>query len=468
MEANQEKKLLQSLYDRIFEAVTYSPDGKSGNFDPDTTLIQLSKNEAINPVDFQNQVSPNKPNGNLNAAEQFSAMVDTVPAVQADYSPSTVILSKTYQEIVDGANTKAEVNPEQKQTYNAAYDFLNTQKSIPNFDGPDTETTVPSEIAQTYNNNQQAYVTAVCGYRVAQNGYDLSIPKDQREWQAVAPKLQLNIDQAWNTWNQEGKANVERAKNAMAATINDVTSAIISDSQKAVAPENWKAAGPAGQPWLLSYALPSDWASGSVGSTKFSLKSSALNTQTDSKFTSYGGGASWSGGLWSVGGSFNHSEGEDSFHMDANDIEIKANLTVVRVMRPWMNSLLFRTKGWWLNDQPVDGISNGTLEGNSNGMLPLMPTAFVVMSDVEITADFSSEDKKHIESATSGSTSVGWGPFSIGGHYSHSESHDSFKSTLDSGTIKIPGMQIVAWVSEVTPASAPMAEPKLVAVEVNQ
>ena len=128
MEANQEKKLLQSLYDRIFEAVTYSPDGKSGNFDPDTTLIQLSKNEAINPVDFQNQVSPNKPNGNLNAAEQFSAMVDTVPAVQADYSPSTVILSKTYQEIVDGANTKAEVNPEQKQTYNAAYDFLNTQK----------------------------------------------------------------------------------------------------------------------------------------------------------------------------------------------------------------------------------------------------------------------------------------------------------------------------------------------------
>jgi hypothetical protein len=460
MEAQQEQKLLQSLYDRIFEAVTYSPDGKSDNFDPSTTLIQLSKNEAINPADFLDQVNPNNPNGNLNAAEQFSAMVDTVPAVQADYVPSTLKLSKTFQEIVDGANTKADVNPAQKKTYDAAYAFLNTEKSIPNFDGPPTVTTVPSGIAQTYNNNQQSYVTAVCGYRVAQNGYDLSKPADQRAWQAVAPKLQLNIDQAWNKWNQEGKANVEKAKNAMVATINDITSSIIADSQKDMSPANWKSSGPAGGgDWMLSYALPSDWAQGSVGATDFSLKSSTLNTQADSNFTSYGGGAAWSGGLWSVGGSFNHSEGEKSSHMDANDLEIKAKLTIVRVMRPWMNSLLFRTKGWWLVDQPIDGISNGKLKDNSAGMLPLMPTAFVVMSDVEITANFSTEDKKHIESATSGSTSVGWGPFSISGHYSHSESHDSFKSTMDSGTIKIPGMQVVAWVSEITPASAPMVEP---------
>jgi hypothetical protein len=467
MKPEQEKQLLQSLYDRIFQAITYSPDGKSDNFDPNTTFIQLSKNEAINPADFKNQVNPINPNGNLNAAEQFSAMVDTVPAVKADYIPSTLKLSGTYREIVDGANTKAEVNPVQQKTYDAAYGFLNTKKSIPNFDGPDTITTVPSGIAQTYDNNQQAYVTAVCGYRVAQNGYDLTLPKDQRDWQAVAPKLQLNIDQAWNKWGQEGKESVERAKNAMAATINDITSAIIADSQKAVAPENWKAAGPAGQPWLLSYALPSDWAQGSVGATEFSLKSSTLNTQSDSKFTSYGGGASWNAGLWSVGGSFNHSEGEQSFHMDANNVEIKAKLSVVRVMRPWLNTLLFRTKGWWLTKQPANGISNGVLEGNSANMLPLMPTAFVVMSEVEIKADFSSEDKKHIESATSGSTSVGWGPFSIGGHYSHSESHDSFKSNLDSGTIKVPGMQVVAWVSEVTPASAPMTEPKLADVEGN-
>jgi hypothetical protein len=456
MTSEQEKQLLQSLYDRIFEAVTYVPSGKSGNFDKDTTLIQLSKNEAINPVDFLNQVSPMNPNGDLNAAEQFSAMVDTIPAVQADYEPSTDKLSKTYQQIVNGAVTKAVVDPSQQKTYDAAKDFLNVQQSIPNFSGPPTITTVPSAIAQTYDDNQAAYVTAVCGYRAAQNGYNLTLPADQRAWQAVAPGLQLNIDKAWNNWTRGGKHNVEEAQNAMAATINNITSAIIADCQNAVSDVNWKSPGPAGQSWLLSYALPGDWASGSVGATDFSLRSSVLNTQTDSNFNSYGGGASWGGGLWSIGGSFNHTDGQTSFHMDANNVSINAKLTLVRVMRPWLNSLLFRTKGWWLKDQPMNGISNGSLNGNSNKMLPLMPTAFVVMSEVKISADFSSEDKKHIESATSGSASVGWGPFSIGGSYSHSESHDKFASTFDNGTISVPGMQIVAWVSEITPASPPI------------
>lgn len=456
MTPDQEKKLLQSLYDRIFEAVTYVPDGKSGSFDKDTTLIQLSKNEAINPADFRNQVNPMTPQGDLNAAEQFSAMVDTIPAVQADYAPSTKQLSKTYQQIVNNADTKADVNPQQQAIYDAAYKYLNAEQSIPNFQGPPTVTTVPSAIAQTYDENQAAYVTALGGYRIAQNGYDLTLPADQRAWQAVAPGLQLNIDKAWNNWVRGGKQNVEQAQNAMAATINNITSSIIAGAQKSVADANWKAAGPAGQPWLLSYALPGDWATTSVGATDFRLNSAVLNTRSDSNFNSYGGGASWGGGLWSVGGSFNHTDGETSSHMDANTVSIKAKLTLVRVMRPWLNSLLFNTKGWWEKDQPINGISNGALIDNSRNMLPLMPTAFVVMSEVEISADFSAEDKKHIESATSGSASVGWGPFSIGGSYSHSESHDTFASTFDSGTIKVPGMQIVAWVSEITPASAPI------------
>lgn len=455
MTPDQEKQLLQSLYDRLFQAITYVPDGKAGVFDPSTTLMQLSKNEAINPADFKNQLTPINPNGDINAAYQFSAMVDTIPAVSADYAPSAVALSGTYQEIVNGAVTEAKVDPEQKATYDAAAAFLTATTSIPNFKGPPTITTGPSQIAQTYDDNQSAYVTAVGGYRAAMNGYDLTKPADQRAWQAVAPGLQLNIDKAWNAWTRQGKQNVEQAQNAMAATINNIISAIIGDSQKA-AGNTMSAGGPAQNPWLLSYPLPGDWASGSSGATQFKLSSSYLHTEADSKFTSYGGGASWGGGLWSVGGSFNHSEGEQTAHMDANTVEINAKLTLVRVMRPWLNALLFRTQGWWLKGQPINQISNGTLIGNSAAMLPLMPTAFVVMSDVTITADFSESDKSHIESATSGSTSVGWGPFSISGHYSHSESHDKFTSSYDAGTIRIPGMQVVAWVSAITPASAPM------------
>ncbi|MDP1535181.1 MAG: hypothetical protein Q8L92_16520, partial [Rubrivivax sp.] len=60
---------------------------------------------------------------------------------------------------------------------------------------------------------------------------------------------------------------------------------------------------------------------------------------------------------------------------------------------------------------------------------------------------------------TSGSASVGWGPFSISAHASSQSSHDTEKATFDGGTIRVPGMQIVAWISAITPKSAPLGPP---------
>jgi hypothetical protein len=460
MTSDQEKQLLQSLYDRIFQAITYAPDGKEGVFDPSTTVIQLSKNEAISPADFKNQLTPMNPNGDFNAAFQFSDMADTVPALKPTYEPSTKKVSTTYRDIVRGANTDAQVDPTQKATYDANYNYLNQVTSIPNPPPqPPTETPGPTPIAQTYDENQAAYVTAVTGYRTAMNGYDLTKTKDQRDWNTVAPGLQLNIDKAWNAWVRGGKANIERAQNALVATINDIVTDIIADSQKAVADDRWLTSG--ANKFLLSYPLPGDWdkGSGSKGATNFTLSSSTLNTSSDSNFNSYGGGGSFSSGLWSVGGGFKHTDGQTNYHMDANNVEISAKLTLVRIMRPWLNTVLFDTQGWWLKGQDMNKISNGKLTGNSDGMLPLIPTAFVVMSDVTIKADFSAQDQSHIESATSANVSVGWGPFSISGNYSHSESHDRFNATYDAGMIKIPGMQVVAWVNEIVHACPPMKEP---------
>lgn len=47
----------------------------------------------------------------------------------------------------------------------------------------------------------------------------------------------------------------------------------------------------------------------------------------------------------------------------------------------------------------------------------------------------------------------------MSGSYSHSSSKDYHKSTFDGGTLTIPGIQIIAWVSEITPASPPENAP---------
>ena len=451
----EETKVLDGLYSTIFSAITYSPSSdKPAPFDPSRTLIQLSKMEAITAADFANQLAPSNPNGDYNTAYNFFALTDTAPTLTPTYAPSTRKVSETFRQIAMGANTTAKVDPKQKATYDANYNYLNQTTSIPNpAPDPPTQSTVPSVIAQTYDDNEGAYIAAVGGYRTAMLGYDLTKVADQRAWNAVEPGLGLNITKAWNAWTRGGKANVERAQNTLQATINDIISAVIAAAQTAVGPNSMITSGT--NKFLLTYPLPSDWAkgSGSTGATQFTFKSSVVNASSDATANSYGGGASFGLGLWSVGGSFNHSNSAQQSHFDGTYVEIHARMTLVRIVRPWLNSLLFSIKGWSLKGQKANSISNGKLDGNSNNLLPLIPTAFVVMNDVSIKSDFSARDESHIKSATSGSASVGWGPFSVSANYSHSESHDKLKATYAGGILSIPGMQIVAWVSEIMPAS---------------
>lgn len=461
MTQDQERKLLQSLHDRLFDAITYAPGGdRLAVFDRAATLVQLSRNEALNAADFRNAMSPINPNGDQRAALAFSRMVDQIPAVSGDFTPSGRTISKTYQQIVNSANTSNAVSRQHKATYDKAVSSLSATTSLPNFDGPPSVTTSPSSILQSYQDNETAYVSALIGYRSAQNGCDLDDPRDQRAFQAVAPGLQLNIDRAWNTWSRQGKQNVDRTRNALVSSLDDVSASAIAAAKSDMSDQHWLSGlSSADARWMPAYALPSDWAMGSSGATDFSLDSSHLYTLPDSSFSSSGAGASWSAGLWSVGGSSPGSSGSTNHHLNAHNVSISARLQLVRIMRPWLNQLLFTMKGWWLEGQSANAISNGRLKGNESSMLPLIPTAMVVVSDVTITADFSSQDRSHIESALSGTVRVGLGPFQVSGSCSHSSSSETVAAQFDGSSLRIPGLQILAWINAITPASAPMTAP---------
>ena len=221
MTPEMEQKVLASLYDRLWDAITYSPGaGKSSAFDKQTSFVQFSKGEALRGEDFLNAAAPINPGGDLNAAETFSRMVDVVPLVQGDYAPSATRLSQAYASIVQGANSNVKTNPDQQKIYHQAYSYLNTTTKIKEFDGGETTQTGPSRIFNTYLANRDAYANALSGYRLAYGGYDLNDPKQQREWQARAPALQAALDRTWNLWRGEGATQVERALAALDTTIN--------------------------------------------------------------------------------------------------------------------------------------------------------------------------------------------------------------------------------------------------------
>lgn len=122
-------------------------------------------------------------------------------------------------------------------------------------------------------------------------------------------------------------------------------------------------------------------------------------------------------------------------------------------MRPWFNPLLLDMKGW-STGQPAGSISNGDRK-DPKGTLGLLPTGFVVARNVQISGDFSNEDKEFMSSVLESSVEAGWGPFALKAKYGHSISNGSMTSNLTGGTLTVPGMQIIAWISTVPSFSPP-------------
>lgn len=449
MDPQAEQRVLATLYDRLFDAISYNPQGGS-TIDRSNTRLMMAKNFVLDPADFANAASPLNPgpNADYTKAKAFSDLADPLPDLSAvEWISAPNPLSGTYPTIVNGANATSKPDPEQQKKYNAAYGYLNVTTKIQNYDGSFTESVGPSPIAQTYNDNQSAYINAVGGFRIAQNGYDLSNPADQRAFNAVAPGLQNTVDQAWNKWNREGKANVEQAQNAMASSINDAVSAAITQAQQLVSPGHMQAALPGGNPWLLSYGQPVNWMDPKLKGSMLTLRSSYLNKDASSEATSYSAGGGFSYGLWSASGNYGHGDETQNFHMDASDFELNAELVQVRIMRPWYNPLLFTMNGW-----NVKGYGRNDI---SNKAMPWVATTFVFARNVTIKSNFTSQDQSHFASHDTATTSVGWGPFSVSGSYSHSQSKDKFQSKLDAGTLSLPGLQVIAFVCSRTPPSPP-------------
>lgn len=453
MDAAAEQKVLSTIYDRLMDAISYQPAGKATGLSKG--VLQMAQNFVLNPADYENAVGPVTPDGSLTTAQSFSALADTLPAdTSSVYTPGTQPLSTVYSNIVNNANgTKSEV-PEQRLAYDEAYNFLTTVQKIKGVGGKETVSLVPTDIAQTYDDNQTAYITAVAAYRTAYNGYDLTKTADQRAWNAVAPSLQLLVDKSWQAWNRMGKAQVEEAQNILASSINDAVASAISSAQQDVSPDHQIAPMDAGgRPFLLSYAQPSNWTDPACKASKLTISSANLNKSSSAEASSYAAGAKGQYGLWTAGGDVEHKNETSQSHMDADTFELSAELILVRLMRPWFNPLLFGMSGWY-----VKGYAPGQI---STQVLPLVPTALVVARNVTIKANFSTEDKKHMASSTSGSVSVGWGPFSVSGKYSNSKSSDSFQSTLNGGTLSLPGLQVIGVLNAPTPPNAPpQAAPK--------
>jgi hypothetical protein len=463
MTPETEQKLLETIYSNIEDFLTFRPPGRMSAFDKETTLVQINTlGQVLNPDDFKNLISPINPNGDILSTELFSRMVDVIPPVSAQFVPTSGILSSTYKSIVEGANSSVSEDTRQKVIYDKAWDYLHDTVRETDFMGNTVEREDPSRIAANYDANQGAYVAAYCGYRSAYNGYDLTDPVQQRQWLAQAPMLELVMTQAYNKWRQEGAALVEQARAALDTTINSSIRTALADARRNVAEERSFPSAVMNQPrWYLAYANPNNWANPAAKNYgSLHIKSSRLVQTSNERFRSYGGGASFFGGLFRIGGGVSGGSSERHYHMEANEFEINAEILVVSLNYPHINGAIFKMKNWFTDAARTNGISNGKLEGNKDNVLPLIPRSLVVARGVNIRANWSQRDLEIIREQLRAGGGLCIGPFCLGGRYSSSKTETSFTAEEKGQSFIAPGLQVIAWISEIVPPCPPQDTPR--------
>lgn len=453
MTQEQEKQLLQAIYDRLFDAITYQPAGSKNPFTESETFIHFSKNAAVDLKSFANSRTPSNFPGDLKTSEEFSRLVDQVSPMALEWENTGNQLSKIYKQVVDSANASTKTDQTAQDMYDKAYNYLHS------------ETGEYSPEYNDYEDNLGAYVDAIQAYRGAYISYlndagdkDSDVRrKADLNWQVKAPGLENEIKKTLRKLSVGNAKSVEQSLNILNTTINDGVRQAISAAQDAVRDDRaFSSSLEQGDNWFLSYPVPANWTD--EKNLSFSeLKISGGNTTIRSKGTEhcFSVDTSVNYGLWRVKASADGNFQHFNSSTDKDSVEITAKVAKVEIKRPWFLESIFRLQNWSTNlVNNKGGISNGKIDtSNKTGLIPMYPVAFVVASDIRIKANFSHEDEEHIKESAHASTSVGWGPFSIGGSYGYGKTDDEFHSDYQNGEIRVPGMQIIAWISRVVPFS---------------
>ncbi|MGH1433315.1 MAG: hypothetical protein ACRBG0_02545 [Lewinella sp.] len=465
MTPEQEKQLLESIYDRLFDAITYTPTTGAASKNPFTaeeTFIHFMKNGAINPEDFDDARTPSNPQGSRRSTAQFSLLVDKVSPMSLEWENSGAKLSEHYANVLEGANSTAETDPKAEKMYDKAFDFLNVLVKDPFDEDAEPEPDL-SPAYQKYKANLRKYTDATMAYTAAYNSYlevldsgdEKAIKDAERQWQVNSMMLSNAISGAQDDLVAGNGKHVERALEILRTTTNSGIRKALTRAQDALKKSKQIDNADLGD-YYTTYAVPSNWAEGGPNFTE--LKISGSDTKKRSSYSSnsfsVGGGVNY--GLWKVKASAEGKFEKENSSTDKNSVEITANIAKVDIIRPWFSESIFRLGNWSNNISPDKGsISNGKIDSsNAGGYIPMYPVAFIVAKDIRIKADWSHEDKEIISRAVSGKASVSYGPFATGtASYDHKSGSSAFNADFQNGEIKIPGMQIIGWVSRLTPSS---------------
>ena len=310
---------------------------------------------------------------------------------------------------------------------------------------------------------QKALIAYASGYQQMQVN-----PELEQSWPQVGMTLLQDITDALADISPV-RDKVENAQALIGAQTKDTAAAFIAAAKVNVDPNQgrFSMAVGGGLSVLFTEILPSAWCDPDAENwTQFEFDSATSHFAEHSETTSWGGGGGLSFGFWSIGGNSQHTESRTDLNIENDSLYVSFEYSIAEINRPWLDTLLFRLKNWFIPGQEAGTVSKGTgntisasLADADSLWLPAIPSQLILVKNLFISNSKFQEAYEASHSSLSSGGSFGWGPFSISGHYSREEDNVTKDTYEGHNGLRVKGVQIIGWVNEVIPLSPKIAQP---------
>lgn len=358
-----------------------------------------------------------------------------------------------------------------------------------------------------YANLKQAYTDAEAGFANAQAAAMTDAALGQ-VWPVTSKALKSGVENAYDDWRSADAETIENALETVKSIGGSIGNHFLAQARALYDTWNLGLAGAVAAGVPYTEVMPSSWydpndkengfTSITASSKSFRSSSASHSAKTASSWyqghcssTSGGGGGMIFGVTF--GGSAGHKEADDhsgssgtqdgssSFASSMSNVSIKLEFGLCNIYRPWLLRELFVIDGWYLPGEKDKVVSDGTIGGQVGNddahLLSMIPTQFLVVRNVVITADgwgrAGGEMHQYCSNATKDSQSSssrmsgGVGFLCLGGTISRenadwsgedAESESAagscfFQGDENHGVLTINGCQIVGYIGEILPAS---------------
>lgn len=444
-----DEQIALTLYNRMYEVIG-GADPSSGlpsAFDSSThRFVMAQRGLALNAADYRNPWSPGNQGGSVDAAAAIAALADQCPADDALYNPTGTTVSETYRKIVNGVHvTEPPPSPEMQATR----DRLNAVLMEDATDEEGRPVKRPTALADGEQKAADAYKDAIGSYQAQ----FVAAQKDEAlkgMWPVIGAQQLERPKRAFLDWATAGRDQIASTKSQLATLNEGQVARAFADAQFQL--KGFELVNGMTETFYRTNISPTDWAADDGSSwPEYHFSSSTFDSEFSNEAHAWGGSANVQYGLWSFGGGVSHSDERQTMSQDTSNIGLSFKWRICPVYRKWMDYSLLRLPNWDLGSlAPQHGIAGGP-----GAIMPLIPLALVLVKDVTVTASFSHQDSEHIKEATSGSASVGWGPFAVSGNYSYSSEEGQFHAEATDQGFRVPTIQVLGFVCLRTPACPP-------------